>query len=446
MVVRLDRLTIAAGIAACVWLVLAPVPAAAHDVPGQMVVQSFAKPEGQRLHVVARLPLILLQGFGLPKRGPGYLDLGRLDDRLDTAAAAVADELRWFEDGRRLVPETIEARISKPSERVFESFERALAHVTGPPLPRDANVFWNQGFFDLHLAYPIRDQASRFALDAGLDAAGPLELNVRFVPPDGGIRAYRVHGGHGLLELDPSWYRAAWTFVPLGFEHILEGIDHVLFLLCLVLPFGPRHLWPLVAVITSFTVAHSITLIAAATGLVPAGAWFPPLVETMIALSIVYMALDNVIGAWLGGDAARTLRWRWLIAGAFGLIHGFGFSFVLAEELQFAGDHLLVSLLAFNLGVELGQLAILLVALPLLGIVLRHARARKIGVIIGSALLGHTGWHWMLERMAELRYLDWPDWQMAWPVILVLALPFGLLAAAVGRQARQSPVHFRGSD
>ena len=108
--------------------------------------------------------------------------------------------------------------------------------------------------------------------------------------------------------------------------------------------------------ITSFTVAHSVTLIASAFGMAPDSLWFPPLIETLIAISIVYMAFENIVGA--------KLQRRWIVTFAFGLIHGFGFSFLLRERLQFAGDHLVTSLLAFNVGVEIGQLVVLLVDDP----------------------------------------------------------------------------------
>ena len=82
----------------------------------------------------------------------------------------------------------------------------------------------------------------------------------------------------------------------------------------------------------------------------------------------------------------------------FGLIHGFGFSFLLRERLQFAGDHLLTSLLAFNVGVELGQLLVLLVMIPALGLLFRYVVAERIGTILLSALVAHTAWHWATER------------------------------------------------
>ena len=100
-------------------------------------------------------------------------------------------------------------------------------------------------------------------------------------------------------------------------------------------------------VVTAFTVAHSITLFASAAGFAPDGLWFPPLIETLIAASIVYMALENIVGLQPSAP--------WITAFGFGLVHGFGFSFALRERLQFAGSHLFDSLLAFNIGVELGR-------------------------------------------------------------------------------------------
>jgi hypothetical protein len=190
------------------------------------------------------------------------------------------------------------------------------------------------------------------------------------------------------VHLDPRWHQAFYLFAREGFFHILDGTDHLLFLLCLVIPF--RRLKPLVIVITSFTVAHSVTLVASAFGMAPDSVWFPPLIETLIAISIVYMAFENIVGA--------RLQRRWMVTFGFGLVHGFGFSFLLRERLQFAGDHLIASLLAFNVGVEIGQLVVLLVAIPVLSLIFRFVVAERIGTILMSALVAHTAWHWAGER------------------------------------------------
>src|SRR5262249_36069010 len=163
-------------------------------------------------------------------------------------------------------------------------------------------------------------------------------------------------GDAGLVPLDPGWAQAARRFVILGFFHILEGADHLLFLLCLIIPF--RRIRALVPIVTAFTVAHSITLIASAFDVAPDALWFPPLVETLIAGSIVYMALENI-----ASESPRVAH-RWIVAFVFGLVHGFGFSFGLRHTLQFAGTHLLTSLLAFNVGIEIGQLVVVCAAVP----------------------------------------------------------------------------------
>ena len=169
-----------------------------------------------------------------------------------------------------------------------------------------------------------------------------------------------------------------------------------------MIPF--RRFRTLALIVTAFTVAHSITLIASAFGAAPDALWFPPLVETLIAASILYMALENVVGS--------NVRRRWMIAFAFGLVHGFGFSFALRETLQFAGSHLLTSLLSFNAGVELGQLLVLVVLIPLLDFAFRFV-AERVATIILSALVAHTAWHWLAERWERLAKFPWPAFEAA---------------------------------
>jgi hypothetical protein len=390
-------------------LAFAPRPAAAHDVPADVTVQAFLKPEGQRLHLLVRAPMGALRDVGFPTRGPVYLDLTRVDASLREAAKLwIADEIELYEDDVRLpAPQIIAARVSLPSDGSFGSYEDALAHVTGPPLPDDTELYWSQGMLDVLFEYPIHSEASRFSIRPGFARLGLRVVTaLRFLPPGGAVRAFELEGDPGLVRLDPRWHQAALRFVELGFRHILDGTDHLLFLLCLVIPF--RRLRALVLVVTSFTVAHSITLVASAFGLAPDGLWFPPLVETIIAASIVYMAFENVV--------VPQPRRRWMLAFGFGLVHGFGFSFALVQTLQFAGSHLLTSLLSFNVGVELGQLLVLLLLVPALDLLFRRVPERT-GTIVLSALVAHTGWHWMVERWDRLRQFRFP-----WPELSAAVL------------------------
>ncbi len=271
--------------------------------------------------------------------------------------------------------------------------------------------------------------------------------------PEGAIRAFELHGDTELVRLDPRWHQAALNFAWSGFRHVLDGADHLLFLLCVVIPL--RRLRPLVLIVTSFTVAHSITLIASAYGYAPDALWFVPLIETLIALSIVYMALENiVVGAGVEsrpvgtvladrpGASKRTrptstrvmpdrgrghaFERRWIVTALFGLVHGFGFSFALRDRLQFAGSHLLTSLLSFNVGVEIAQLLVITVCCAAVAILFRRVIEERLGTIIISAFVAHTGWHWMTERADVLRQFPWPTFEAA-----VLASLVGWLMVAV---------------
>ena len=377
-------------------LLVRPASVAAHEIPKSVTILAFVKPEADRLRLVVRVPLEAIRDVKFPLRGPGYLDLAHLPPLLPGAAKLwIVDYVRLFENDAPLGDGHIVAtRVALPSDRSFERYERAVAHFADPPLPDSLDLAWQQAMFDVLLEYPITSPTSRFSIDPALARLGVRTSTVlRFIPPSGAERAFQYVGDPGLVRLDPRWHQAALRFVSLGFEHILGGIDHLLFVFCLVIPF--RRVRPLVAIITAFTVAHSITLAASALGLAPDALWFPPLIEVLIALSIVYMALENIVGP--------KLERRALIAFMFGLVHGFGFSFALRDTLQFAGVHLATSLVAFNVGVELGQLVVLALVIPALALLFTRVVTERMGTIILSAFVAHTAWHWMLDRGATLR-------------------------------------------
>jgi hypothetical protein len=383
--------------------------AAAHEIPTDVKINAFVKPAGDRLELLIRVPLAAMIEVDFPTRGQGFLDVSRADEALRTAAKIyLIDNITIYENDTPLpAPRIAHALVSLASDRSFTSYEAARAHVAGPRLADDLDLVWSQQLLDVLLEYPIRSDTSEFAIRPRVDRFGRnVSTALRFLPPGGAIRAFELHGDPGLVRLDPRWHHAALRFVVSGFWHILEGIDHLLFLACLVIPF--RRWRPLVIIVTSFTVGHSISLIASAFGFVPDGLWFPPLVETLIAVTIVYMALENIVYAALRHGAGSALARRWIIAFAFGIVHGFGFSFALRETLQFAGDHLLTALFAFNVGVEIGQLTVLVVLIPAIGLMFRYVIPEWLGIIVLSALVAHTGWHWMLERGEQLAKFPFP--------------------------------------
>ena len=417
-------------------LVLCATPLLAHDIPRDVTVQAFAKPEGRTFRLLLRVPLKGIMDIEFPRRERDFVDLSRVEVALrDAARVWVADKITLLEDDRRLpAPRIVAVRMSIESDRAFATYGEALRHVTGPPLPESTTLYWEQGLLDVLFEYPIRSDRSAFAIDAAFDRLALHVLTgLRFMPPRGVVRAFELPGDVGLVRLDPRWHQAALRFIGLGFVHILEGPDHLLFLLCLVIPF--RRARALVLIVTAFTVAHSMTLLASAYRLAPDALWFPPLIETLIAMSIVYMALENIV--------APALARRWIITFLFGLVHGFGFSFGLEHTLQFAGAHLLTSLLAFNVGVELGQLLVLAAVVPALGVLFRVVVAERMGSVILSAIVAHTGWHWMLERWGILAQFPWPTLTAAG---LAFALRWLMFVVAVTGAAWLAFALTRGTD
>jgi HupE / UreJ protein len=149
-----------------------------------------------------------------------------------------------------------------------------------------------------------------------------------------------------LVQTRAQILEVLWHYFGAGIEHIVTGGEHIAFIVALIL--WGRRLWPLVGVVTAFTLAHSITLSLAALEVVAVPA---SLAETLVALSIVYVAAENF---WV-----RNLRRRWWLAGLFGLVHGFGFASVL-RDYGLPREALLPALAAFNVGVELGQVGVVL--------------------------------------------------------------------------------------
>jgi hypothetical protein len=175
------------------------------------------------------------------------------------------------------------------------------------------------------------------------------------------------------------------SFVGMGAEHIIGGIDHLLFLVALLAL--SRGLWQTVSIVTGFTVAHSITLSLAVLGVVHVPS---RIVEPLIAASIVWVAVENLVAP---AGAGR----RWLIAAVFGLVHGLGFASALTE-LGLSRDALVGALVGFNIGVELGQLAFVAIVMPPLLWASRPGRLPRLPQVL-SAVVALIGIVWFVQRI-----------------------------------------------
>jgi hypothetical protein len=256
---------------------------------------------------------------------------------------------------------------TQPAFATLDEARAALASRVAYPA-NAAPAYVGDVVVDMVLRYetgaPVYDYAVSSSLNPGLPGQeNTANLILDYAP--GGTQVFRARG----LLAEPvaisrSILSAVVTFIKEGVRHILEGLDHVLFVVCLVL--GANRIRDLVGRVTGFTIGHSVTLTAGFFGFVPSGAWFVPTVEAGIALSIIYAAAIAVLP---GRDRNSSERIVFAVTCGIGLLHGLGFSFVLHKILQINSPDIWQSLLAFNVGVEIGQLLIILASWPLFRLV-----------------------------------------------------------------------------
>lgn len=317
------------GLLPIVLLLAAIPPASAHTIS---LSYSEISIEEHQVRWLLRMPepeLDLL--FGLDKNHDGVVDASELVAGRTVLVTYVESHVKLFQDSREL-PATIgEPQLWKDSQgNEFVQFNLIFTTSAG-----------SMDHLRLHCDL-LRDVVAGHQTLAKITAAGRME---DFVFANG--QDYLREGSQGL-----SAFAAFLQFVHMGVMHIFTGYDHIAFLLGVVLIGGSFK--TIVKVVTSFTVAHSITLALAALSIVVLPS---RIVESGIALSIMYIAAENLF--------FKQFDRRWIVTFFFGLVHGFGFASVL-QELHLAGRLLATALFSFNLGVEIGQVCIVSLLLPLL--------------------------------------------------------------------------------
>jgi hypothetical protein len=285
--------------------------------------------------------------------------------------AVLQRRLRVRFDGERVdFDVTLPGRGQPPPEGLPPTALGLVARLSGR-VPTGAN---EATFFASRAFPPVR-----LAVTHEGETAGPVEV----LDPGGESWPIPLKGPRRVA----SGFETARRFVALGVTHIVPwGLDHVLFVLGLAL-LSPR-LGPLLAQVTAFTVAHTLTLALSSYGVVRLS---PQVVEPLIALSIVYVAVENVVSPKLRAS-------RIVLVFAFGLLHGLGFAGVLGE-IGLPEDQRLTALLAFNIGVELGQLGVIALAAFALGAWTKLGGQRKALVRPASLLIAAVGLFWFVQRV-----------------------------------------------
>ena len=251
---------------------------------------------------------------------------------------------------------------------------------------------------------PLRGQS---VIISGLEGTMTDAL-VRIQFADGTSWTQRLTPGQPVAEIlvHESGFAVAYLYFKLGIEHILLGIDHLLFVMALLII--TRGTWQLVKAITAFTVAHSITLAMATLGFVHVPS--SP-VEAIIALSIVFVALEIIRqrspspssggeGRGEGGQTSLAVRAPWIMAFTFGLLHGFGFAGALSE-IGLPENHIPLALLFFNIGVEAGQLIFIAIVLGLIGMLNRIRISLPAWTkLVTPYVIGSVAMFWVIQRIA----------------------------------------------
>jgi hypothetical protein len=281
----------------------------------------------------------------------------------------------------------------------FNSAAEAEAATTGPVYPDDGpEVDANSALIDVAAYYRAPSNFDRLTIESDLHPGriGPHEVVNLLSYETGGISTSRQF--NGFMTAAETVYESRWlaaaSYMRLGSLHILGGLDHVFFVLCLAI--GASTLGGLTWRVTGFTLGHSVTLAIGTLGYVPTSAWFAPLIEISIALSIIYAGATALVGVRQGvlALAVTTL---------IGLLHGFGFSFMLRELVGDGTAGLPFRLGFFNLGIEVGQLAIVAVLWTAMAITLKaspgvFAKAREV-IAVGAIWVAAV---WCAERFPTL--------------------------------------------
>lgn len=231
------------------------------------------------------------------------------------------------------------------------------------------------------------------------DAASLLHGQLPDVAPPPSLQEPQQSAFETLLlgrNEDAPLHVLLWNFFVLGVQHIVEGLDHVLFVLSLLLAFVS--LRQTAKLITAFTVAHTTTFIVAGFGWLTLS---PRIVEPLIALSIAYMALTGIFFAkhpWLGGAKNKVSTVFF-----FGLFHGLGFAGLL-KDFSIPTENFLPALLSFNIGIEFGQAIILGLAVPYI-LLLRHRQWYAMAQKVAAVVLAQVALIWMAERLLDAKFL-----------------------------------------
>jgi len=399
---------------------LRPMTAYAHDVPPDRPISAYVKIGPDSVQLLVRIALDAL-GLSLPTIG-GRIDVDASLPRLQDALTTFGEAVTLFEGRSPLVATQREFRLSLPSDRSFDTYASASAYLeTAVPA---ADIYANQGFLDARLTYRFESRGAMLSMQSSFTetwGSAPV-LSVVFLPIEGGERRYAIRGSSGRVAFNPTMCEAVRRSFVAGLTIVFASAEHLMLLICLVVPLRARRDIAPVAIATIG--GYAAAAIVSELALVRTDAAFGQVVAASTTIVVVAAAVFNLV--------EPVLVKRWVLAGIAGVICGFVPAGVLREELVFAGAHSLVSIAGLSLGITVAQLFSIAAVAVWAEFFVHRSTTARLRVLLISAIAADIAWHWASERGAPL----WrAGWDYGGPSLLVLARAVAgvLLVAGVAR-------------
>ncbi|MGG3560210.1 HupE/UreJ family protein [Neobacillus rhizosphaerae] len=362
-------------------IILAPKTTYAHALSAAFTNINFSSKQTELIYSIDSLSVI--EGIGGDKNNDGMLSEQELKGITLRVEEWIDDGVVLEVNGKQQAGELKSLKLEQKADKQMLTFHfKYPSYSVGQTVKLLDGIFYEGRNFDSYnnfLAVNFKGQVSEAILNGKNREWAMLLAEPQQQQSDDQSASSDTKKQAETKETS-SWF----SFFKLGMLHILTGYDHLLFLIALLL--RKQTFKQYAAIVTSFTIAHSITLSLAVLGWITLPSRF---VEAVIAFSICYVALENIF--------RKEIKHRWSITFMFGLIHGLGFASIL-KEMAIPKSHLAVALINFNLGIEAVQLLIVLLLLPLLMFIQKKKLHGKV-VQIGSIIITLLGAFWLIERI-----------------------------------------------
>ena len=389
---------------ACV--ALWPMPVLAHDLPSDRPIPTYVKIGPDSVQLLVRIALDTL-GLSLPTIG-GRIDADASLPTLQNALRKFGEAVMVFEGSSPLEATRRELRLSLPSDRSFDNYPSASAHLEDA-LPA-ADLYANQGFLDARLTYPIERGGTMLSIQSRFTetwGAAPV-LSVVLLPIEGPERRYTLRGSSGRVAFNPSMSEAMRRSFSAGLTLVFASAEYLLLLICLVVPL--RTLRDITPVVAAAIGAYAAAAVVSGLALVRVDDAFGQVVAVSTTVVVAAAAVFNLV--------EPVLLRRWVLAAVAGVVCGFATADAVREERVLAGAHSLASIAGLNVGVAVAQLLVVAAVALWAQLFVHGSTTARLRVLLISAIVADIAWHWASQRAAPL-------WQAGWdysgPSLLVLA-------------------------